>query len=128
VLQARQQQCVLVGLVRVSLLSYCKPSAAWSQSLNEYLDDIIFNSVAACVASVTPSSLNRSQGVKRRRTALIKGKKKPAKLLPTLAPSVVTLWVPSKSPREIHNRPKLASALDPRASCSSSNNLRRHVS
>jgi hypothetical protein len=126
--QARQRQCVPAGLIGVSSFSHRKPSAAQSQPPNEHSDDVMFNSVAARVASVAPSSLNRSRGVKRRRTASIKGKKKPAKLLPTPAPSVVTLRVPSKSPREIHDGPKLASAPDPRASRSGSNNPRGHVS
>lgn len=125
--QAGQRQCVPAGLVRVSSLSHRKPSAARSQPPNENSDDVMFNSAAARMASAAPSSLNRSRGVKRRSTALTEGKT-PEKLLPTPAPSVVTLRVPSKSPREIHDGPKLASAPDPRASRSGSNNPRGHVS
>ena len=125
--QAGQRQCVSAELVGVSSLSHRKPSAARSQPPNEHSDDVMFNSVAARVASVAPSSLNRSLAVKRRSTALTEGKT-PAKILPTPAPSVVTLRVPSKSPREIRDGPKLASAPDPRASGSGSNNPRGHVS
>ena len=119
--QAGQRQCVPAGLVGVSSFSHHKPSAAPSRPPNEHSDDIMFNSAAAHVASVAPSSLNGTQGVKRKRTASIEGKK-PAKLLPTPAPSVVTLRVPSNSSCGIHD------GSDPRTSRSGSNNPRGYMS
>ncbi|KAK7177855.1 hypothetical protein PSPO01_16098 [Paraphaeosphaeria sporulosa] len=102
--QAGQRQCVPAGLFEISSLSHPRSSAAPSRSPDEHSDDIKFNNAVIRMTSVAPSSSNRGRGVKRRRTASTEGEK-PAKLLPTPAPSVVTLQDPRTS-RSGSNNPR----------------------